>query len=287
MVTDETETTSPASLASSCSIAPFYDRDGITIYHGDNRDFIPHMPRWGVDCVITSPPYNLGSEPWPHLGNWKPGDAAGGRSKWRNGSDAGAGIQYAEHDDSIPWEEYVRWQRETIASIWNFLPDNGVLFYNHKPRCIGGRLWLPLELMPMNAVLRQIVVWSRPGGMNFNPTAFVPTHEWIMVIAKNEWRLKSRGVAGFGDVWQMNPDKNSHPAPFPVALPARVIDACAPGCVCDPFMGSGSTLVAAKRAGVRAIGFEKSLEYCQLAVERLRQNVFDFGGLDAATPVAV
>ncbi len=251
---------------------PFYDRDGITIFCGDSMDFIPQMPLWGVDCVITSPPYNLGSEPWPHLGNWKHGDSAGGKSKWRNGSDACNGVQYETHEDSMPWDQYVRWQREVVARVTNFLPDDGVLFYNHKPRCIGGRLWMPLELLPMDSPLRQIVIWSRPGGMNFNPTAFVPTHEWIMVIAKEDWRLKSRGVSGFGDVWSMSPDKNPHPAPFPLKLPETAIEACAPRCVFDPFMGSGTTLVAAARARVRAIGMEKSEEYCEQAVERLRQR---------------
>jgi len=47
--------------------------------------------------------------------------------------------------------------------------------------------------------------------------------------------------------------------------------------VCDPFMGVGTTLVAAKLMGKRAIGIEISDEYCRIAVERLRQGVFDFG----------
>ena len=92
--------------------------------------------------------------------------------------------------------------------------------------------------------------------------------------------LKSRGVSGFGDVWSMAPDRNKHPAPFPLKLPATIIEACEPKCVFDPFAGSGTTLVAAKRAGVRAIGVEKSREYCEISVERLRQGVlgFDYEG---------
>lgn len=67
---------------------PYYDKDGIVIYHDDHRDVFQLIEPGSIDTVITSPPYNMGSSPWPHLGHWKPGDSAGGRSKWRNGSDA-------------------------------------------------------------------------------------------------------------------------------------------------------------------------------------------------------
>jgi DNA modification methylase len=56
---------------------------GITIYCGDARDVLPTLPAESVDLIVTSPPYNMGASPWPHLGNWKPGDAPGSKSKWR------------------------------------------------------------------------------------------------------------------------------------------------------------------------------------------------------------
>jgi len=257
----------------STSFTPYYDKDGIAIYHGDCLELLPLIRLHKVDHVITSPPYNLGSGPWPHLGHWKHGDSTGGKSKWRNGSDGGNGVQYDTHKDAMPWDRYVQWQREVISGIIGFLPDNGALFYNHKPRVIGGRLWTPLELMPMNATIRQIVIWSRPGGMNFNPTAYLPTHEWIIVIANNGWRLTSRGASGLGDVWKMSPERNPHPAPFPLALPNNVFDTCDVKCVCDPFGGSGTTMVAARNYGLRGIMFEKSEAYCESAVKRLRQGV--------------
>ena len=69
-----------------------------------------------------------------------------------------------------------------------------------------------------------------------------------------------------------------HPAPFPVALPARAIEAAAPSSVIDPFMGSGTTLRAAKDAGIPATGIELSERYCEIAAKRLAQGVLDFGG---------
>lgn len=169
-------TTQAAPCSSHCSHAsPVYDRDSIRIFHSDCEAIIGTPITKGIKIVVTSPPYNLGAEPWPHLGHWKPGDAgAGSKSKWRNGSDACNGIQYAEHADTMPWDDYCRWQRRVLTKLWKFLPDDGAIFYNHKPRVIGGRLWLPLELLPMGVTLRQIIIWARPGGMNFNPTAFVP-----------------------------------------------------------------------------------------------------------------
>lgn len=255
-------------------MTPFYDEDGITIYHGDCADVLPALS--GIDLIVTSPPYNLGASPWPHLGNWKPGDSPGGKSKWRNGSDGSGGVTYETHDDTLPWPEYVGWQRYILRLCWNSLAASGAIFYNHKPRVIGGRLWTPFELNP-DLPLRQIVIWARAGGLNYNPTAYVPTHEWVMIFAKEPWRLRSKSASGLGDVWRIPQERNpDHPAPFPLRLPATAIETTGPCVVLDPFMGIGTTLRAAKHAGVRAIGIEKSERYCEIAVQRLAQGVLAF-----------
>ena len=97
--------------------------------------------------------------------------------------------------------------------MWANLSAGGAIFYNHKPRMIGTRLWTPLQLVPPEVELRQIITWARPGGMNYSPAAFVPTSESVTITAKPAFRLKSKGVSGFGDVWSMRPDRNSHPGP--------------------------------------------------------------------------
>ena len=69
---------------------------------------------------------------------------------------------------------------------------------------------------------------------------------------------------------------------FPIDLPDRAIDATGPGLVCDPFAGSGTTLLAARKAGVRAIGIEKSERYCEMAAARCgswRHSVDNEGSL--------
>lgn len=254
-------------------MSAYYQDESVTLYHGDCLDILPSLS--GVDLVVTSPPYNLGVTAGGGFGHYKDGQARGGQGKW--GGTNKDGIDYTDHDDAMPPAEYAQWQRDVLAACWETLSDTGAIFYNHKPRVQASTLWLPLELNP-GLPLRQIIVWARAGGMNYAPTHYVPTHEWIMVLAKPDFRLKSKGASGLGDVWRVNQQSNpDHPAPFPIAIPARAIETTAPRLVLDPFAGSGTTLRAATDAGVKSIGIEKSERYCELIARRLDQGVLDFG----------
>jgi site-specific DNA-methyltransferase (adenine-specific) len=255
-------------------VTPYYQDDWVTIYHGDCLDVLGHAPT-SADLVVTSPPYNKGATPWAHSGHWRYGGrgSSGGAGRWSGGPTA-TGVGYDDHEDTMPWSEYVEWQQAVIQALWAQLPDDGAIFYNHKPRVIGSRLWTPLELIPEGVLLRQIITWDRGGGMNFNPTSYMPVSEWIMVLAREGWRLRERSASGAADVWRITPDVGTeHPAPFPVKLPARAIESVGPRLVLDPFMGSGSTLRAAKDAGVKAIGIDVSERYCEMAARRMGQEV--------------
>ena len=256
-------------------MTPYYSDDLVTIYHGRAEDVLPSVDP--VDLVFTSPPYNLGVSTGGGFGHYSPVtplDRRGGHGKWvRAASAGGIGEGYADHDDAMPMAEYEEWQRGILSSLWDRLTDHGAIYYNHKPRVQAGSLWTPLALNP-GLPVRQIVIWARAGGMNFAPTHYVPTHEWIVVFAKPAFRLKSKAASGVGDVWRVPQEPNKdHPAPFPVGLPARAIESVAPASVLDPFMGSGSTLIAAKAARVRAVGIEKSERYCEIAAKRCSQEV--------------
>jgi site-specific DNA-methyltransferase (adenine-specific) len=254
---------------------PYYTDERVTLYLGDCEKILPTIS--GVDLVVTSPPYNLGVTTGGGFGHYKHGQKRGGQGKW-GGTDLD-GINYADHTDDMPYPEYQAWQRRILTACWQTLSDRGAIYYNHKPRVQASNLWLPLDLNP-DLPLRQIVIWTRNGGMNFAPTHYVPTHEWICVFAKPAWRLKSKGASGVGDVWHIPAESgNPHPAPFPVGIPARAIETTAPSLVLDPFSGSGTTLRAAKDAGVRAIGIEKSERYCEQAAKRLAQDCLDLGGV--------
>lgn len=249
-------------------MTPYYQDESVTLYHGDCVEVLPSLA--DIDLIFTSPPYNLGVSSGG-------GFAATGRKTgtWSGGPLADG---YACHDDAMPLDEYEAWQRTVLRLCWASLGEAGAIFYNHKPRVQNGLLWTPLSLNP-NLPLRQIVTWRRPGGMNFAPTHFLPMYEWILILAKPDFRLRSKGASGLGDVWECPPERavTEHPAPFPVGLPARAIEGANPALVLDPFSGSGTTLVAARDAGVRSIGIELSERYCEIAAQRLAQDVLDFG----------
>jgi modification methylase len=253
---------------------PYYSRNGITIYCADNADILPALS--GVDLIITSPPYNLQVTTG---GGFAQGDYVI-RSQKRTGKWDGGNLAdgYATYNDAMPPDKYIEWQQSFLLSAWKTLSPTGAIFYNHKPRIQAGILQTPFELNP-GLPLRQIIIWKRAGGVNFSPSHYLPTHEWIMILAPSDFRLKSQGASGVGDVWEFAQESNNaHPAPFPIGLPARVIETTNATLICDPFMGSGTTLRAAQDAGKAAIGIELSESYCHMAVERLRQfSFFSYG----------
>lgn len=106
--------------------------------------------------------------------------------------------------------------------------------------------------------------------------AFVPAYEWVMLVAPDGWRFREQSAVG--DAWRFPPERNAeHPAPFPVAVPLRCIEVSPGDTVLDPFVGSGTTLRAAKDLGRKAIGIEIEERYCELAAQRLAQGVLAFG----------
>lgn len=251
-------------------VKPYYDQDGITIYHGDCREVLAELSG-AFDMVFTSPPYNLGVSTGGDFRHWQWVNA-----QWKNSALAQAG-GYSEHEDAMSSGEYETWQRLLLSDCWNRLSDTGAIFYNHKPRVQGKELWTPLVLNP-GLPLRQIITWARDGGFNYTHTQYVPMYEWIMIFAKPEWRLRDKGASGVGDVWRVSQERNSlHPAPFPIGLPARAIETARPLSILDPFVGSGSTLLAAKQAGIRGVGIDSSEAYCEMAARRLAQGVLAFG----------
>jgi len=211
-----------------------------------------------VDLFITSPPYNLKNS----TGNGMK-DGRGG--KW---SKAALINGYKDHDDNMPHHLYVKWQRECLTEMYRALKEDGAIFYNHKWRVQGGLLQDRQDIVGGFPV-RQIIIWRRKGGINFNKGYFLPTYEVIYLIAKKKFVL-AKGANKFGDVWEFAQEmKNEHPAPFPVALIERIISSTNAKIVVDPFMGSGTTAVAAKNLGIDYFGIELSEEYCNLAEKRL------------------
>lgn len=229
---------------------------------GDAINIMKQIPDMAVDLIVTSPPYNLKNS----TGNGMK-DGRGG--KWAN-----AALQkgYTHHNDCMPHEEYVRWQRECLAEMVRIIPENGAIFYNHKWRVQDGLLQDRQDIVGGFPV-RQIIIWKRKGGFNFNAGYFLPTYEVIYLIAKPRFKLAEKTNA-HGDVWEfMQEMKNDHPAAFPTDLIDRVISSTKAKIVLDPFMGSGTTAVSSLNLKRKFIGIDISPDYCEMAKKRVQQHL--------------
>ena len=230
---------------------------------GDAVKVLQQIPSSSVDLVVTSPPYNLKNS----TGNGMK-DGRGG--KWKNA----ALVQgYSHHNDNMPHDEYVAWQRACLTEMMRVIKSDGAIFYNHKWRVQNGLLQDRQDIVSGFPV-RQIIIWRRKGGINFNKGYFLPTYEVVYLIAKPKFKLVEKANA-VGDVWEFTQEMNNpHPAPFPLAFAERCIAATSGQMVLDPFMGSGTVALAAKRLGRNFIGIDISPEYCQLAEERLAEDTY-------------
>jgi modification methylase len=120
--------------------------------------------------------------------------------------------------------------------------------------------------------VRQIIIWKRKGGINFNKGYFLPTYEVIYLIAKPDFKLAAK-ASGVGDVWEFKQESgNEHPAPFPLPLIERIIGSTDAQVILDPFVGSGTTALAARNLGRSYIGIDISPDYCEMARARLRPD---------------
>jgi len=231
---------------------------------GDCVEVMQKMPDKSIDLAVTSPPYNLKNS------------SGNGMKDGRGGKWANAALQngYSHHDDCMPHEKYVAWQRKCLEEMMRLLGDDGAIFYNHKWRVQRGLLQDRQDIVSGFPV-RQIIIWHRNGGINFNKGYFLPTYEVIYLIAKKKFKLAPKANA-HGDVWGIGQDlKNPHPAPFPIELIERIIGSTTAEVVLDPFMGSGTIAIAAKKLGRKYIGIDVSPEYCQMAENRIKNGYFE------------
>lgn len=227
---------------------------------GDAIKIMKEIPDGAIDLVVTSPPYNLKNS----TGNGMK-DGRGG--KWAN-----AALQkgYSHHNDCMPHDQYVKWQRDCLTQMMRIIPEDGAIFYNHKWRVQGGLLQDRQDIVSGFPV-RQIIIWRRKGGLNFNAGYFLPTYEVVYLIAKPDFKLKEKANA-CGDVWEFTQEwNNEHPAAFPVSLISRIVSSTNAKTVLDPFMGSGTTAIAALGHKQEYIGIDISPDYCKMASERIKE----------------
>jgi DNA modification methylase len=223
-----------------------------------------------VDLLVTSPPYNQ------RLDKFKPSGMQR-ETGWVNRV-SGA---YA---DSMPEREYQEWQRALLQVWHSAMRDGASVFYNHKHRYRDKRVVSPLEWLPGPFVFRQEIIWSRPGSVTQNARMFLPSDERVYWLYKGDDFTfdDTTEIKSWSSVWQISPGSDFHAVGFPVELPRRCIRAASmPGdAVLDPFVGSGTTIIAAEMTGRACHAIEISPAYCDVAVQRWQ----NFTGQTATRP---
>ena len=221
-------------------MTPYYDEDGITIWHADCRDVLPTLDH--ASLLIFDPPYNVGKK-------------------------------YDGYDDNLPPAAYAEWLSEVLtaakADTLTWFP--GALGTLDLLPVIASTPWAFERLLAWHkkeyagdmfgcgpAMCWEPIVWAHRGERVFNRVFGAWGRDLLVVNSTH------------GD-----PLRAVHPCPKPPEVMRWLIGLfCAPdGVVLDPTMGAGTTLVEARRHGRKAIGIEQSERYCELAVSRLAQGV--------------
>jgi DNA modification methylase len=155
------------------------------------------------------------------------------------------------------------WSGKSIANDHDTTTRDAVLDQWDGPALVFGR-WS----VPRPSRTRHLLIWDKGDwpGMGDLALPWGPSTEEVYVIGSGF--VGPRRGSIIRDPHRPN---GLHPNEKPVALMARLIEACPPGTILDPFMGSGATLVAAKSLGRRAIGIEIEERYCEIAARRLDQ----------------
>jgi site-specific DNA-methyltransferase (adenine-specific) len=221
------------------------------------------VPDHGVALAFTSPPYNVGKD----------------------------------YDDNLDLDDYLGLIRDVAAEVYRVLRPGGRYVVNIAN--LGRKPYIPLHayfyaihmqagFLPMGEI-----IWRKGKGANGScawgswRSARSPrlrdVHEYLLVFAKQGFSRPDKGesdidgdefMAGTLSVWDILPEsakRVGHPAPFPVELATRVIRlySYVGDVVLDPFLGSGTTAVAALTAGRRYVGYDIAADYCALAQARI------------------
>lgn len=219
---------------------PYYDQDGITIYHGDCRD----VPIVSADALISDPPYGIGFS------------------------------EYASHVDSASGYDSI------LERLWRWeaAVENG---------WCGVFQPSPLVREWHRRIPKEFRLWAccKDFGQVFSSTGPAWRTDFFLFWENGDVETPSTGPTKGRD-WSFCTTANTrhrpdHPCSRPLGHIIDIVGALtiAGHVIVDPFMGSGTTLIAAKQLGRRAIGIEIEERYCEIAAKRLAQQVIDFEGV--------
>lgn len=217
---------------------PYYEHGGSVIYHGDCRHILPGLPK--CDLLCTDPPYGINVANMHEDSGRQPGRSVAPKGQYVKQEWDLAPASKDLLDLAISWARY------------------GIIF--------GGNYF---SLPPARCIL----VWDKVNGANkFADAELAWTNlDKPVRIKRHMWN---------GMLREGGEPRYEHPTQKPLEVMQWAISHAPEGCrtIIDPFMGSGTTLVAAKNLGRKAIGIEIEERYCEIAAKRLSQEVFEFGG---------
>jgi site-specific DNA-methyltransferase (adenine-specific) len=222
---------------------PYYEHAGIMIYHGDARDVMVQLPP--VDLVLTDPPYGARRPSARRSASERFGEIAGND------------------------KAYTEW-----VSIASAILSGGGAFYLATVWDVAEKWREAMVLAGLS--VRGCIIWDKAiHGLADLQTCWAPSYE--MFLYGSMGRHELRGPRPVDLIREQRVDSSSleHPYQKPVSLMARFVKHSSDkgGLILDPFMGSGTTPVAAKNLGRRAIGIEIEEKYCEIAARRLAQEV--------------
>jgi DNA modification methylase len=238
-------------------MTPYYQDSHATIYQGDCRDVAESLPAGAADLVLTDPPYGMafvsGMRTVTELGAVR---SDGVRQGIRSVRKALNNLERVYSEDA----------HFLVFCHWESWPD----FYDGLSHLFS---------------IRNALIWHKArGGMGDLRHEYAKDYEVVLFGARSRGReiggrRDGTVIAGFPPV---SGSSREHPTEKPVALLRYLISKHTEpsGCVLDPFMGSGSTLVAAKSIGRKAIGIELNEHYCEIAARRLQQGSLFVAGDD-------
>ena len=249
-------------------MTPYYDHAGITIYHGDCREILPHLA--GVDVVITDPPYSSG-------GAMRSDRNLSSTEKYRLTGTVKTDPDFS--GDNRDQRSLTLWCSDWMAQCFRATARGGGM------ACFIDWRNLPCIIDAVQVagwVYRGIIPWDKTEGARPQKGWFRAQCEYIVTATAGPLDSDSEtdGICQPGYFrFPTAGSEKQHITEKPIDLLTEVLRTRSDWrTALDPFMGSGTTLVAAKNLRRRAIGIETEEKYCEIAAKRLGQEVFDFGG---------
>lgn len=247
---------------------PYYESNGITIYHGETMDVLRQIPTASVAAIFADPPYSSGGL----MRNDRQSDPSAKYRGWSQGDD-GKSVAPAKDTgtfsgDGRDQRSYGYWCALWLAQCARIAQSGAQLFH-----CTDWRQ-LPTSADAVQAggwVWRGLVTWDK--GIGRPMKGRFRNHLEYVVWCSNGPMPKPKDVYPSTLIRRTPPSDRVHVTQKPVELVTDLLVVANEGPLLDPFMGSGTSLVAAQRTGRKAIGIELEERYCEIAARRLDQEV--------------